>query len=151
MGSVADNGSPARAPAATVGRRALALVYEALLLVALIFVGSLPFVMLTHDMSREFERPLLQLYLVLLMGLYFTWQWRHGGQTLALKTWRLRVVTRDGAPLTWGHALKRYAVALPGILLLGAGFVWAFFDRERLFLHDRLAGTRIVTSDDARG
>lgn len=143
MASVAGSGSPA----ATIGRRALSLVYEALLLVALIFVGSLPFVMLTQQMGPDLERPLFQFYLVLLMGLYFTWQWRHGGQTLALKTWRLRVVTRDGAPLTWGHAVRRYALALPGTLLFGAGFLWALADRERLFLHDRLAGTQIVTSD----
>lgn len=148
MRPVADNGSPLRAPTATVGRRLLALVYETLLLVALVFVGSLPFVMLTHDMSRESERPLFQLYLVALMGLYFTWQWRHGGQTLALKTWRLRVVTREGAPLTWGHALRRYVFALPGTLLFCAGFLWALVDRERLFLHDRLAGTMIQAEDE---
>jgi uncharacterized RDD family membrane protein YckC len=134
-------------PAATLGRRAFALVYEALLLTALVFAGSLPFVILTRDLSRNIERPLFQLYLVLLMGLYFSWQWRHGGQTLALKTWRMRIVTREDAPLTWTRALRRYAVALPGALLFGAGFLWALVDRERLFLHDRLAGTRIVTNE----
>src|SRR5689334_16898833 len=138
---------PPHAPA-TLGRRALAMVYEALLLIALVFVGSLPFVMLTQDLDRSIERPLFQLYLVLLMGLYFAWQWRHGGQTLALKTWRLRVVTREGSQLSWGDALKRYAFALPGALLLGTGFLWALLDRERLFLHDRLAGTRIVASEE---
>jgi uncharacterized RDD family membrane protein YckC len=139
---------PPRAPAATLGRRALALVYEALLLIALVFIGSVPFVMLTQDLNRGIERPLFQLYLVLLMGAYFTWQWRHGGQTLALKTWRMRVVTREGAQLGWGDALRRYAYALPGALLLGAGFLWALADRERLFLHDRLAGTRIIKEED---
>jgi uncharacterized RDD family membrane protein YckC len=143
MPFAADHG----APDATVGRRALALVYEALLLTALVFVGSLPFVMLTHDMSRDVERPLFQIYLIALMGCYFAWQWRHGGQTLALKTWRMRVVTRAGEPLTWGHALKRFLAALPGTLLFGAGFLWALVDRERLFLHDRLAGTKIVSSE----
>lgn len=140
---------PPHAPAA-LGRRALALVYEALLLIALVFIGSVPFVMLTQHLDRSIERPLFQLYLVLLMGLYFAWQWRHGGQTLALKTWRLRVVTRAGAQLGWSDALKRYAYALPGALLLGAGFLWALLDRERLFLHDRLAGTRIIKEEDER-
>jgi uncharacterized RDD family membrane protein YckC len=139
---------PPRAPAATLGRRALALVYEALLLIALVFIGSVPFVMLTQDLNRGIERPLFQLYLVLLMGAYFTWQWRHGGQTLALKTWRMRVVTREGAQLGWGDALRRYAYELPGALLIGAGFLWALADRERLFLHDRLAGTRIIKEED---
>jgi uncharacterized RDD family membrane protein YckC len=59
----------------------------------------------------------------------------------------MRIVTREGAPLDWARAARRYLFALCGTLLLGAGFLWAFVDRERLFLHDRLAGTRIVNSD----
>ncbi|MNC85492.1 RDD family protein [compost metagenome] len=64
-----------------------------------------------------------------------------------MKTWRLRLVTRSGEPLEWRHALKRFLIALPGTLLLGAGFLWALVDREGLFLHDRLAGTKIVRDD----
>jgi len=135
------------APPATLARRALALIYEALLLTAVVFIGSLPFVMLVHSANQAVARLLLQLYLVALTGLYFAWQWRRGGQTLAMKTWRMRLVTRAGAPLTWEHALRRFAFALPGTLLFGAGFLWALVDREGLFLHDRLAGTRIVMSD----
>jgi uncharacterized RDD family membrane protein YckC len=148
MRPAADNGVPPPALPATLARRALALVYETLLLTAVVFLGSLPFVMLAHDAGREIARPLFQLYLAALTGLYFAWQWRGGGQTLAMKTWRMRLVTRAGAPLTWGHALKRFAFALPGTLLFGAGFLWALVDREGLFLHDRLAGTRIVMSDE---
>ena len=142
-----DNGAQPHAPA-TTGRRVLCLIYEALLLTAVVFIGSFPFVMLAHGADRDITRPLFQLYLVALTGLYFVGQWRRGGQTLAMKTWQLRVVTRDGAPLTWRHALRRFAFALTGTLLFGAGFLWALVDRERLFLHDRLAGTRIVMSDE---
>ncbi len=131
-------------PRATLARRALSLIYEALLLAALLLAGSLPFVMMTQGMDDRAVRPLLQIYLVALTGVYFIWQWRRGGRTLAMKTWRLRVVARDGAPLTWRQALKRYFAALAGSLLLGAGFLWALVDREGLFLHDRLAGTKIV-------
>ena len=140
MRPAADDG----APPATLARRALALIYEALLLTAVVFIGSLPFVMLVHAADHAIARLLLQLYLVALTGLYFAWQWRQAGQTLAMKTWRMRLVTRAGAPLTWGHALKRFAFALPGTLLFGAGFLWALVDRDGLFLHDRLAGTKIV-------
>lgn len=144
MRPAADNGAPPPAPAATFARRALALLYEALLLAAVVFIGSLPFVMLVHAADHGIARLLFQLYLVALIGFYFAWQWRRGGQTLAMKTWRMRLVTRAGAPLTWGHALRRFAFALPGTLLFGAGFLWALVDREGLFLHDRLAGTKIV-------
>jgi len=64
-----------------------------------------------------------------------------------MRTWRLRLVTREGASLDWKHALKRFLIALPGTLLLGAGFLWALVDREGLFLHDRLAGTKIIKEE----
>jgi uncharacterized RDD family membrane protein YckC len=138
----------AGAATATLARRTAALLYEALLLVALVLAGSLPFVLVTQGMAPALSRPLFQAYLAALVGIYFTWQWRRGGRTLAMKTWRLRLVTRDGAPVDWCHAWQRYLLALAGSLLLGAGFLWALVDREGLFLHDRLAGTKIVRSEE---
>ncbi|MDP1897905.1 MAG: RDD family protein, partial [Sulfurimicrobium sp.] len=70
-----------------------------------------------------------------------------GGQTLAMKTWHLRLVSADGAPLTRRRAILRFALALPSTLL-GIGILWALFDRERLFLHDRLAKTKIILTAD---
>jgi len=128
-------------------RRALSLIYEILLVSAVVLAGSLPFVMLAHDASPVYARPLFQLYRAVLTGVYFTWQWRRGGRTLAMKTWRLKLVTREAAPLTWAHAVRRYLYALAGTLALGAGFLWALLDREGLFLHDRLAGTKIVREE----
>ncbi len=136
------------APPASLARRALALIYEALLLTALLLAGAFPFVMLTQELGRGPGRPLFQFYLVAITGAYFICQWQRGGQTLAMKTWRLRLVTCDGMPLTWKHASQRFVFALPGTLLLGAGFLWALVDREKLFLHDRLAGTKIVRTED---
>jgi len=138
------------ATSAGLGRRALALIYEALLLVALIFLSSLPFVMIAHEADRAAARPLFQLYLLTVAAAYFVWQWRGGGQTLALKTWRMRLVTRDSAPLSLRHAAVRFVFAVPGALLLGGGFLWALVDREGLFLHDRLAGTKIVRDEGGR-
>ena len=139
-------GPESEAPLAGLGRRLLSLSYEALLAAAVVLAGSLPFVIAAHG-AGTIARPLFQLYLVALIGAYFTWQWRRGGRTLAMKTWRLRLVTRAGGELGWSHAVKRYLYALAGTLALGAGFLWALLDREGLFLHDRLAGTKIVNSD----
>jgi len=147
MGHAGDSGAAPDAAAAGLARRLLALVYDVLLLFALFLIGSLPFVMIVQGADPLAARPLFQLYLVALAAIYFTWQWRHGGQTLPMKTWRLRLVTRDGAPLGTRHALRRFLFALPGTLLLGAGFLWALVDREGLFLHDRLAGTMIVKDE----
>ena len=126
------------------------MIYEGLLLIVVVLAGSLPFVMLTHGMYHDHARRLLQLYLVVLTGGYFAWQWRRGGRTLAMKTWRLRLVTREGEALTWKHICKRFLVALPGTLFLGVGFLWALIDREQLFLHDRLTSTKIIKDEGNR-
>lgn len=77
-------------------------------------------------------------------GLYFVYQWRRSGQTLAMKTWRLQIVSQDdGQPPSTRRALLRYLLAWPSVVS-GLGLLWALFDRDRQFLHDRLAGTRIV-------
>jgi uncharacterized RDD family membrane protein YckC len=61
-----------------------------------------------------------------------------------MKTWRIRLVQANGDTLTFKQAVLRFFLALLGLLLAGAGFWWALVDRDRQFLHDRLAGTRLV-------
>ena len=148
MGLAGDSFASPRATGAGLGRRALALVYEALLLFALMLLSSLPFVMIAREADPVATRALFQLYLLLVAAAYFVWQWRRGGQTLAMKTWHMRLVTRDNTPLSLRHATSRFLFAVPGALLLGAGFLWALVDRDGLFLHDRLAGTKIVRSEE---
>jgi uncharacterized RDD family membrane protein YckC len=133
---------------ASLKRRLLSLLYESLVLTAVLFAGALPAVILTRTWDHTFARAVLQIWLLGLCGLYYVWQWVSVGQTLPMKTWRLQVVTRDGSALTAARATARYALALASIVLLGLGFLWALIDRDRQFLHDRLAGTRIVTTDN---
>jgi uncharacterized RDD family membrane protein YckC len=135
---------------AGIARRFLSLSYELLLLAAVVLVGMVPVVLLTESWSLLSKRTFHQLYLVALLGAYFVWQWARGGQTLAMKTWRLKLVTREGATVTPGAALHRYLLALLSVALGGAGFLWAFFDRDRQFLHDRLAGTKIIAVPAAK-
>ena len=131
---------------ATLARRLASLVYELAVLSAVLLVAAFPFVVLTRE-AHGLARPLLQLYLILIAGAYFVLQWCRGGQTLPMKTWRLRLVRRDGERLTLKQALQRYCVALAGTLAFGAGFAWALIDPERQFLHDRMVGTRIIKDD----
>ena len=137
-------------PLASLPRRAIALIYEALLLCALLVAAALPFVMITRSADVLAARPLLQIHLVAVAAIYFVWQWRRGGQTLPMKTWHLRVVARSGSALTLRQALSRFVFALAGCLLGGGGFLWALVDRDGLFLHDRLAGTRIIKDEGRR-
>ena len=132
------------APPAPLLRRLTSLFYEALLLVAVLWLAGLLFSLAERQLHVPHVRPVYQVYLVLVAGAYFAWQWVRGGQTLPMKTWRLKLVARDGGAITWRQAWLRYVVALAGTMVVGFGFLWALFDRERLFLHDRIAGTRIV-------
>jgi len=66
-----------------------------------------------------------------------------------MQTWKMRMVRPDNLPVGVGRATLRYALAWSSLLFFGVGFFWAFFDRDRQFLHDRLAGTRIIAIGDA--
>ncbi|KIO47720.1 RDD family protein, partial [Nitrosospira sp. NpAV] len=77
-------------------------------------------------------------------GIYFIWFWTHGGQTLAMQTWKLQLVSANGGKVTTQQAMVRYLMAVIGISFLGFGLLWALFNRDRQFLHDKLAGTRII-------
>ena len=136
--------SPPSAPLAALPRRLACLVYDGLLLTAVLWFAALPLQLVEAGMGASHSRPLFQAYLVVIAGIYFVWQWVRSGQTLAMKTWRLRLVDAAGRRITLPQALLRYVLAVAGVALAGVGFIWGFFDPQRQFLHDRLARTRIV-------
>ncbi len=125
-------------------RRLISLVYESLILAAVVLAGALPLVMLTRGWDHAVARTTLQAWLIILSGFFYVWQWAGSGQTLPMKTWKLRLVTKNGSPVSTTGALRRYVAALASLAMLGLGFAWALVDREGQFLHDRLAGTKLV-------
>jgi uncharacterized RDD family membrane protein YckC len=126
------------------------MLYESLLAFAMAFLAGLAFYGAAERHLEGEMRLLFQAYLFLVLGIYFIACWSRGGRTLAMQTWRMRIVRRDGASLGVGRAALRYALAWVSLLPLGAGFLWACLDRDRQFLHDRLAGTCIVMTGDSR-
>ncbi len=148
----ADHAAPQRQPA-LIGRRLLALLYDLFVAVALWFLVAVPFVLVDVALSGDVRHnigplSLLQWLLWLacwsVTGLYATVSWRRGGQTLGMRPWRLRVVSMEGGAPTRAATWRRYAVATLSLLAAGAGFWWAWFDRDRLTWHDRAGGTRVV-------
>ena len=124
--------------------RLLAMVYEAVLLAALLLAATAIFLAVAGDSSRPPLRAMLQGYLVIVAGVYLIWSWTGGRRTLAMRTWRIRLVDRQGGTLGLGTALVRYVCALLGIAAFALGLVWLLVDPERQFLHDRIAGKRHV-------
>ena len=132
-------------PTPGLGRRLLGLVYEALLLTAVVLLAGGLATGLARLTGVGHPRLLTQLVLLLVCGSYFLLQWTRSGQTLPMKTWRMRVETQDGRLLDGAAALRRLVLATLGYGMAGITILWALFDHDRQFLHDRLGGTRLVS------
>lgn len=146
-------------------RRMACWLYEGMLLFGVVFITGYLFSTLSQTRHALDNRHGLQAFVFLVFGIYFTWFW-HKGQTLAMKTWNIRVVDAHGQALTQKRALLRYVLSwvwfLPPltvmapfqlsagesfVLLTGWVLVWALLSRfqtDKQFWHDVWAGTRLV-------
>jgi uncharacterized RDD family membrane protein YckC len=140
---------PTTVPRAGLLRRIGAMIYDGLLLLALLMVTTALFLPFTggeaispHDTpALEYAyRGVLVLVVVGFHGLF----WTRRGQTLGMASWRLRVEREDGRLLGWGDTLRRLAWAVVSWLPLGLGYLWILADPQRRAWHDRLSGTRVV-------
>lgn len=121
------------------------MVYESFLLLGVLSVTFvLPHLLLGVIWNVSVPGSLLWLHIFVVLLAYFGWLWKRNGQTLAMQTWKIRLVSDNGEALTTKQVLLRYSLAWPSLLLFGLGILWALVDRDRQFLHDRLAGTRLV-------
>ncbi len=158
-------GSPLNGTTPSLKRRMACWLYEGLLLFGVVFIAGYLFGTLSQTRNALDNRHALQGFLFVVFGIYFVWFWAQG-QTLAMKTWHIRVVGRDGRAISQKRALARYvlswlwllpplAVVAPfqlsggetTVIVTGWVLVWALLSRfhpQRQFLHDALAGTRLI-------
>jgi uncharacterized RDD family membrane protein YckC len=128
-----------------VARRLASALYDLLLTVALVLIATFPWLAVFGDSTHGWRRHALQVWVLVVVGAYFVWFWTRSGQTLPMKTWRIRLVRADtGGPVGVWQGAHRFLIAVLGTLAAGLGFWWAFIDRDRQFLHDRLSGTALV-------
>lgn len=143
-------------------------VYEGILMFGVVFLAGYLFSSLSQTRNAMNNRHALQAFLFVIFGIYFVWFWAKG-QTLAMKTWNIRVVDVHGQAISQTRALGRYALSwvwflppllasfafkLPGleaaVIAVGWVAVWAILSRfhpQKQFWHDALAGTRLVSSE----
>jgi uncharacterized RDD family membrane protein YckC len=148
-------------------RRMACWLYEGLLMFGVVFIAGYLFGTLSQTRNAMDNRHALQAFLFVVFGIYFVWFWAKG-QTLAMKTWDIRVVDRAGQPITQARALLRYLLSwlwfLPAlaaiapfklsgsesvVIIVGWVAVWAILSRfhpQQQFWHDALAGTRLVST-----
>lgn len=117
-------------PRCGLPRRLAAIAYDTLLLMAVIFVVAALILPFTKSEAALRSAVLFASFF------FFGWFWTHGGQTLGMRAWRVRVQGHDGGPITWMQALLRFLAAILSWAILGAGFLWSLVDREGRTWHD---------------
>lgn len=148
-------------------RRLAAFVYEGVLLFGVVMIGAWLYDTLTQHRHALQGRTGLQVFLFLLLAIYFVWFWTHGGQTVAMKTWHIRLVDANGRAVGQARAFARYALAwlwfvpaLAAARYAGPASAWAILalmavgvvvyallaltNPQRQFLHDLICGTRLI-------
>jgi uncharacterized RDD family membrane protein YckC len=148
-------------------RRLACFVYEGVLLFGVLMIAGYLFSSLTQQRDAMIGRHALQAFLFIVLGIYFVWFWSHGGQTVAMKAWRIRLVTRHGAAVSQARALARYVLSwlwfVPALLtlyaagvaslvaifaVLGAGVLGyaalAHLHPQSQFWHDAVCGTQLI-------
>lgn len=129
------------------------MIYDALLLIAIIFVATLPIVWIlsgpamppNNDVTllqlSTLELVLYRLYLLAICFGFIGGFWVHGGQTPGMRVWRIRIVADDNGAVRWTQALGRFCAAWCSI---GLGFIWMLVDRNKLTLYDRWSGAHLA-------
>jgi uncharacterized RDD family membrane protein YckC len=148
-------------------RRLACFVYEGVLLFGVVMAAGLVYGIVTQQRHALVGALGLRIFLFLVLGAYFVWFWSRGGQTLAMQTWRIRLVTRRGEPVSRRRALCRYLLAwlwfvpaLAALELTGLRGAWpafaaivtgvlayaalAWLHPDRQYWHDAVCGTRLV-------
>jgi uncharacterized RDD family membrane protein YckC len=137
------------------GRRAAALVYDALLMAGILMIYTAGALYFAHRVrlapGEAIERStvgawfyLYQAGEIALIALYALVNWTRSGQTLGMRAWHLRAVTENGGPLGWKAAALRFALGVLAWAPAALGVLWLYADPEHLALHDRLSKTRVV-------
>lgn len=130
---------------ATLLRRFGAMIYDGLLLFALLMLAGTPFVVMR---GGEAVPPMSDLFFRLAMFfviyIFYVGFWTRSGRTLGLQSWRLQLHSADGGDVSIGAASLRFFAAFLSWAPAGLGFFWSLWDKDRLAWHDRISGTRLV-------
>lgn len=123
-------------------RRLAAIIYDSLLLAAIFMLYGFVGVSITGGEANE--HVAFQLLMWVIPFVFYGYFWRHGGQTLGMQAWRLRVQTPLGQPINAKQTLLRLLGGLLSWSCLGLGFLWLFIDKEQRTWPDIFSGTQVV-------
>lgn len=122
-----------------LARRLAALTYDTLQVIAVLMLVTLLLALVKLN-----QGPVYQSILLLTTFAFFAKFWRHGGQTLGMKSWDIRIVSNNDQPITLMQCLLRFMAAIPSLLLFGFGYLWMLFDKDKLTWPDRFSDTHLI-------
>lgn len=131
-------------PAAPLGRRIAAAVYDALIVMALLMVAAALALIPSAGKAVPAQTIWFQFYLLMWLLAYFGYCWTVGGHTVGMRAWKLQLVDVHGQRVSWTRSAVRMSMAFVATLAAGLQFWWCLFDRERQSFADRMADTRMV-------
>ena len=123
--------------------RLVAMFYDALLLLSALLIATAIALLVTKG-SLHTHNPFFRTTLFLICFSFYAWFWLHGGQTLGMRAWKLRLQNKDGRPITIWQALLRFLVAIPSLAFAGLGFLWMLIDKDKMTWYDRFSESVIV-------
>lgn len=124
-------------------RRLGAILYDSVLLFGVLFGTTVFLLPLNSGQAFQPDQWFYPLCLLIACFFFFGWFWTHGGQTLGMRAWKIRVCTRENLPISWNQAVVRFFTAIISWSVGGLGFLWILFNPKKLGWHDFLSRTRI--------
>lgn len=126
-------------------RRLGAILYDTLLVLALLFLVTIPFIaMRDGEPVDSSDNIAYQITLVLVIFGFFVGFWSRSGSTLGMLAWGLRIEAENAQTPTVRQASLRFFAAILSWLPLGLGLLWQLWDKDKLTWHDRISGTRLI-------
>ncbi|MEC7875235.1 MAG: RDD family protein [Pseudomonadota bacterium] len=125
-------------------RRLCAILYDTILLSSVLFFATFVLMPFLGGGAIDSNNFVYKIYLFLLTYLYFSWQWCFGGKTLGMRSWKIKIVNESEIKPNFQQATKRFLASALSLILLGSGFLWAIFDKNKKTLHDHLSKTKLI-------
>lgn len=126
-------------------RLLLVMVYDTVIVFAVLMVAGSIALLLPFERQMAGKDFFYTLYLLVFWFFYLAWCWRHGGMTLGMRAWKVRLFDSSGSPQpSWLQCILRFAGSFVSAAALGAGYLWILVDKENRSWHDRLSKTRLI-------
>jgi uncharacterized RDD family membrane protein YckC len=132
-----------------------AIFYDLIIVFSIIFIAAQWFPLVPEHLQNSLVLTLFkQIYMLGISFLYFAYSWQHGGQTIGMKSWRIKLLADNTAQrssrhdkqmaIAWRQSAIRYLIAIVSWLVVGMGFTWIIFSPQHKSWHDMASGTHLV-------